>query len=115
MNSQRAFVLSKWLSRLIVGYFTAKSLLNGIYGRILRGCLCGMLGGRWEGALAPTLLRLSRVPRRLPVNVTLQVLECLTGTAHGTAPGGLSKSLCVSVCACEQMCICVSASPWVYV
>lgn len=49
MNSQRAFVLSKWLSRLIVGYFMAKSLLNGIYGRILRGCLCGMLGGRWEG------------------------------------------------------------------
>lgn len=56
LNSRLVFVLSKCLSGLIAGYFLAKSLLNGIYGRILRRCLCGMLAaaGSWEVATAPT-------------------------------------------------------------
>lgn len=56
LNSRLVFVLSKCLSGLIAGYFLAKSLLNGIYGRILRRCLCGMLAaaGSWEVAAAPT-------------------------------------------------------------
>lgn len=51
MNSRRAFVVSKWLSRLIAGYFTAKSLLSGIYGRIRAVCAEARRspgGGHWR-------------------------------------------------------------------
>lgn len=47
LSSRLVFVLSKWLSRLMVGCFVVKSLLSGIYGESVR-CLCGTPSGRQE-------------------------------------------------------------------
>lgn len=79
------FVLSKWLSGLIVGYFIVKSLLNGIYGRILRSCLRRMRSGRRE---VGRLLQLSRVSVSPDESCPLETgWEAQPRGQHGEAAG----------------------------
>lgn len=70
LGSRLVFVLSKWLSRLIVGYFVVKSLLSGIYGRTPHGCLCRgpAVPGRWGVGpdVAPSLVGFLPPPGERP-------------------------------------------------
>lgn len=123
-STHDSICFDKWLSRLIVGCFVVKSLLNGIYGSILRGCLCGMLGGRWE--VGSWCRRCSISSGCLAVSRfvwPLHVQEYLTGTAHSTAQllvGTQKACVRVHVCVvrvcvhggmhvCVCICACVSA------
>lgn len=114
MNSRRAFVVSKWLSRLIAGYFTAKSLLSGIYGRILRAVCAEPRrspgGGRWRQRCSVSCGFLATSQGRSPCRCP---------------PTGSSQSMCVckhvcvfSVCTCmRNACVYVHVCEcaWIYV